>query len=299
MKQIWTAIFAIPFLFFACHTAVPEQKAYYLDFADSEALYDFYSYREGSPAIIQGHRGTRENGLPENSIAAFEWVLSQMPAVFEIDPRLTKDGVVVVFHDATLDRTTNGTGKVSDYTWAELQQLNLKNAAGEVTEYKIPSFAEVLEWGRGKTAFLLDKKDVPLQMMADIIRLHDANNFVVNLVRSTEDALFYYNDDPHRMFGAAIRKPETFHEYMETGIPPRQIFACTGTEITEYTEELCTLAREKGMRCLISVGPTYDKLPTQEERDAAYRRVVESGATMMESDFPVSAGKALSIVQED
>jgi glycerophosphoryl diester phosphodiesterase len=48
--------------------------------------------------------------------------------MFEIDPRITKDSVVVLMHDATLDRTTTGTGRVADHTWAELQQLRLKDA---------------------------------------------------------------------------------------------------------------------------------------------------------------------------
>src|SRR5690606_5968659 len=121
--------------------------------------------------------------------------LSQMPAVFEIDPSLTRDSVIVVFHDATLDRTTNGTGKVSAYTWAELQKLRLKNAKGVLTEHKIHTLAEVLEWARGKTALVLDKKNVPLEMIAATIREHNANSYVMNMLRSTEDALFYYNED--------------------------------------------------------------------------------------------------------
>src|SRR5690606_13642365 len=74
----------------------------YFPFKSSEDLYDFYRYRPGAtPTLVQGHRGTVEHGLPESSIAAMEYVLSMMPSVFEIDPRLTKDSVIVVFHDAT------------------------------------------------------------------------------------------------------------------------------------------------------------------------------------------------------
>ncbi|HMR20276.1 MAG TPA: glycerophosphodiester phosphodiesterase family protein, partial [Sphingobacterium sp.] len=210
MKKIISGICMFGVLFSCSSQEQQEDGPYYLSFADTEALYDFYSYREGAAPIVQGHRGTRENGLPENSIAALEYVLQQMPAVFEIDPRLTKDSVIIVFHDATLDRTTNGTGKVIDHTWEELQQLNLKNKNGEVTEHKIPTLAEVFEWAKGKTALLLDKKDVPLKMIADIIREHDANNYVVSLVRSPEDAAFYFNDEPKRMFAISFREPEAF-----------------------------------------------------------------------------------------
>ncbi|MBD1423193.1 glycerophosphodiester phosphodiesterase family protein [Sphingobacterium chuzhouense] len=294
MKKIIFGICASVFLF-SCSPQIKEkEEPHYLSFADTEALYDFYSYRDGAPLIIQGHRGTRENGLPENSIGAFEYVLTKMPAVFEIDPRLTKDSVIIVFHDATLDRTTNGTGKVIDYTWKELQQLNLKNNEGEVTEHKIPTLAEVFEWANGKTALLLDKKDVPLKMIADLIREHDANNYVISLVRSPGDAAFYFNDEPKRMFAISFREPEAFQSYLDLGIPKRQIFACIGTKISEKTNEINEMMRGYGIRSLISAAPTYDKLETEEERAKAYRKVIESGITILESDYPVGLRESLS-----
>ena len=297
MKHL-ISIFSILVLFTSCCHTEREVKDHYLSFADSEALHDFFRYREGAPPIVQGHRGARENGLPENSIAAMEYVLEQMPAIFEIDPRLTKDSVIVVFHDATLDRTTDGTGRVADYTWAELQQLSLKNAAGEVTPHKIPTLTEVLEWARGRTALLLDKKDVPLQMIADMIRLHDANNYVINLVRSPGDAAFYFNDEPRRMFAVSIRTPGAFPAYMEAGIPASQMFVCIGVEINEHTEQFCTLMRGHGIRCLMAASSTYDKLPTAEERAEAFRKIIESGVTILESNYPVETGKALGIIKD-
>src|SRR5690606_19860233 len=194
-----------------------------------------------------------------------------------------------------LDRTTNGTGNLIDYTWEELQKLNLKNKYGELTEYKIPTLAEVFEWANGKTALLLDKKDVPLQMIADLIREHDANNFVSNIVRSPEDAEFYFNDEPKRMFGVSFREPEAFQAYLDLGIPTRQIFACIGTSISEKTDEINEMLREYGIRSLISAAPTYDKLETEEERAEAYRDIIASGITILESDYPVEMAAALSI----
>lgn len=296
MMKYLVLIFCVWFSLSSCVSTTKEEGKHYLSFADTEALYDFYRYRDEAPPIIQGHRGTRENGLPENSIAALAYVLEQMPAVFEIDPRLTKDSVIIVFHDATLDRTTNGTGKVKDYTWEELQQLNLKNKDGEITEHTIPTLAEVFEWAKGKTVLLLDKKDVPLPMIADMIREYDANNYVVSLVRSVEDAAFYFNDEPRRMFAISFREPEAFQPYLDLGIPTRQIFACIGTGISEKTDEINGMMRGYGIRSLISAAPTYDKLETEEERTEAYRKVIESGITILESDYPVETARLLSII---
>lgn len=271
-----------------------QENAHYRSFKDSKALHQFYQQGSGAQTpIIQGHRGTKEHGLPESSIAAMAYVLSQMPAIFEIDPRLTKDSVVVVFHDATLERTSNGTGRVEEHTWAELQELNLKNADGELTKYKIPRLSEVIDWARGKTVLILDKKDVPLQMIADIIREQDANSYVINMVRSTEDALFYYKDEPRRMFSVSIRKPETYFEYIKAGIPKEQMFACMGTELSADMMELCRLLQEEGLRCLIATASSYDKLPSREQRAETYRKIAQLGIDIIESDYPMEVAEAL------
>ena len=85
-----------------------------------EELQAYFTYDPARDVIVSGHRGGMMPGYPENCIESFEKTLSMMPSFFEIDPRLTKDSVIVLMHDATIDRTTTGTGKVSDYTYAEL-----------------------------------------------------------------------------------------------------------------------------------------------------------------------------------
>src|SRR5699024_4191614 len=192
----------------------------YLSFPTPAALHKYFKYHVDAKPIIQGHRGTMENGLPENSIAAFDYVLEHTESIFEIDPRLTKDSIIVVFHDETLERTTNGKGKLSDYTWEELQQLNLKDSDGNLTKYKVPSLAEVLEWARGKTALILDKKDVPVQMTANIIQKLNAVSYTIPLVRSTEDAQFYYEDNNEIMLSISLRSAQAFQNYLNLGIPP-------------------------------------------------------------------------------
>lgn len=113
------------------------------------------------------------------------------PAFFEVDPRITRDSVIVLMYDATLDRTTNDSGKVSNNTWGELQQLNFVDHLGNETEYKIPSLSEIIEWGRGKTIINLDRKDVPLDMTTNIIREMDTESYVLVTVHSAKQSRFY------------------------------------------------------------------------------------------------------------
>lgn len=289
IKYIGTGLFAVCLLLLS--TGLKAQ--HYRAFNTPEELYAFYHRAaENNTLIIQGHRGTREAGLAENSIAAFEYVLERMPAIFEIDPRLTKDSVAVVFHDARLERTSNGTGKVEDYTWAELQKLRLKDAQGNLTEYKISKLEDVIEWARGKTILILDKKNVPLPMIADIIRDHKANSYVLNMVRSVEDALFYYKQDPKRMFSVSIRNPETYYAYIKAGIPREQMFACMGVTLSDEMIALAELLHKDGVKGLIAVASTYDKLPP-EERAAAYHKIAAAGIDIIESDYPMELQRIL------
>lgn len=87
-----------------------------------------HAYLRGPGPVALAHRG---GGLeaPENSRAAIEHMRSVGLRYLETDVRTTADGVVVLFHDETLDRTTDGTGPVSARTWAELSRV--RNAAGE------------------------------------------------------------------------------------------------------------------------------------------------------------------------
>ncbi|RQD83700.1 MAG: glycerophosphodiester phosphodiesterase [Methanocalculus sp. MSAO_Arc2] len=101
--------------------------------------------------IIIGHRGARAT-CPENTIAALREG-SRCADYVEIDVRLSRDRVPVVIHDPTLERTTNGTGLVSDYTLPELKALD----AGEGEQ--IPTLAEVFALDHGGCGLVIELKE--------------------------------------------------------------------------------------------------------------------------------------------
>lgn len=276
------------------------QDLHVLKIKNTRQLHDFFSYREDDRPIISGHRGGIVPGFPENSIEAFENTLQHTPAFFEIDPRLTKDSVIVLVHDATLDRTTTGTGKVMDYTWEELKALRLKDHLGNVTPYGIPSLEEVIKWSKGKTIINLDKKDVPLEMTAAIIKKHKAYAHVMVTVHTAEQARYYYDQDHRQMFSAFIRTLEEFQAFEAERIPWSQIMAYVGPLSKPENKKLYDLLHERGVKVMISAAPSYDKLKSSEERSEAYVRCIEEGADVIESDLPIEVGTALApLYQKD
>ncbi len=92
----------------------------------ANGAYGFFRYQPNQPAKISAHRGGGDlPGYPENCIESFAYLAKQIPVIIECDIDLTKDSVLVMMHDATLDRTTTGTGKLIDKTYAEIQQYRL------------------------------------------------------------------------------------------------------------------------------------------------------------------------------
>lgn len=268
------------------------QNLHKLNFKTVEEMYDYFKYALGKK-VISGHRGTIEEQMPENSIAAMEAVLKHTPAIFEIDPRLTKDAVPVMVHDATLDRTTTGSGKVADFTWKELQQLKLKDHKGNPTKYKINTLEEMILWAKGKTILNLDKKDLPMEMTAEIIRKHNAYAWVWVTVHNVEQAKFYLDKNPKQYLSMHIRSKEDLEAFKASGLPFDRMIVYIGPEIKPANQEMYQFFREKGVMCMISSAPTYDKLSSVEERAEKYRAVFEDGAAVLESDLPIEVSKAI------
>ena len=95
--------------------------------------------------VVVSHRGDWRN-YPENSIPAIESVIRMGVDMMELDLKRTKDSVLVLCHDGTLDRTTTGHGPVSDYTYEELLQFDLKRGHGiAIPGLKIPTLRQALE----------------------------------------------------------------------------------------------------------------------------------------------------------
>lgn len=94
---------------------------------------------------VAGHRGY-SSAYPENTLLAFQEAFQLGVDMVEFDLQLSKDGAVIVMHDQTLDRTTNGHGRLSDYSLAELKQLDAGSWFGSAFEgLKIPTLKELCE----------------------------------------------------------------------------------------------------------------------------------------------------------
>ncbi len=97
-----------------------------------------------STTFIWGHRGAAAV-VPENTVPSLQFAYDHHVDGLEFDVQLTADGVVVVLHDATLDRTTNGTGWVGAYDWSVLRTLRTRYPDGTLSNIPIPRLEDVFD----------------------------------------------------------------------------------------------------------------------------------------------------------
>ncbi|HZJ78099.1 MAG TPA: glycerophosphodiester phosphodiesterase family protein [Clostridia bacterium] len=118
---------------------------------------------------IISHRGANKHA-PENTIPAFQKALDLGADGFENDVHVTKDGVVVVCHDYTIDATSNGKGKIADYTFDELRKFDFGSYfSEEFVGTKIPTLEEFLDLCGGLDVVNIEIKS-PEQRNTDIVR---------------------------------------------------------------------------------------------------------------------------------
>ena len=162
------------------------------------------------------HRGGIIAGYPENTLSAYRKAISLGVDVIEIDLRGTRDGEVVIMHDETLDRTTDGTGKVTEHTLAEIQQLDAGNGQ------HIPTYQEVLQLISGAgVKLLLDIKVSPVLDKSRVVRLTEQNKAVLDVivgVRSLEDLRQFRKLNPNLRTLGFIGNMKEINDFIQAGV---------------------------------------------------------------------------------
>ncbi len=252
---------------------------------------DFYSWTEDRVPMVSAHRGGPYPGYPENSIRTFDYVISYTPAVIECDIEMTADSILVMMHDNTLDRTTNGTGKVREKTWNELEVLHLEDNEGNATEDRIPTLEEVLRWADGKALLTLDvKRGVPFKMVTDLIAATKTENYAAIITYSANDAQTVYNLNSELMISVGIGNISAYEAHKAMGIPDENMIAFTG--VSEPEPSLYKFLHDKGIYAILGVLGNLDKKAIA-KGDSIYAGFVNRGADILATDRPIEAAKIL------
>lgn len=202
---------------------------------------------------VASHRGDWIYA-PENSTTALEHAIFFGSDLIETDVRLTKDGKIIMMHDATVDRTTNGKGNIADLTLAEIKELRLRNNFGGLTDLKVPTLEEYIELAKDKILLYLDKAGYDLpgheqgHLVKELLKVLKANNAI-------EQSVFVL-DWPYskakEIFGKDLEKV-IYVPVIEDKIPNLSAY------VDEYIQKLNPVAFQFRMEKLDS--ETYKQLP--------------------------------------
>lgn len=250
-------------------------------------LQAFFHYEDDKPVIVSGHRGGLLPGYAENSIEAMQQTLSLMPSFFEIDPRFTKDSVIVLMHDDNLARVSDLKGKVSEHTYDEIKNVRLKDRQGNLTNSRIPTLQQALDWGKEKTIFNLDNKNIPWSKYVELFKGNKYPNLILS-VRSMKEASYYYERLDNVLLCIAIKSPADLAAFQETKIPYNLMIAYVGDSISSNNDMQVVIQflHHKGVMCFYSFPPTFDKLKTNELRMNAYMKELIKRPDIIETDYP-------------
>lgn len=297
---LFTAILALAFCYISstCADGKKGERYYYMDPGTPEGLREIFRYKNGLIPFLSAHRGGPESHLPENHTVTFGNTLSHTYAIMEIDPRYTKDSVIIVHHDNDLRRTTTGEGRVSDFTYGELQQLSLKDMEGNPTPYKLQTLEEMFKWAKGKTVLVLDKKDVPIDKRIKIVEECEAEAYAIVMAYSFEEAKLGYSLNKNIMMQIFIPTPEKVKEFEETGVPWENVVVFVGHQLPK-NREVFDLIRQKGALCIVGTSRNFDLQLTRgevsdiHELKDGYNGLTRIGADILETDIPVEVCKVM------
>ena len=177
--------------------------------------------RERERPLVFAHRGASEQS-PENTLASFSLAIESGADGIEVDVRTTRDGHLIVMHDATVDRTTDGSGAVADLSLEAIRRLD---AGGHVhprfAGQRVPTLREVLELVGDRADVLLDLKEqgeAYARAVADQVRRYGNPDRTIAGVRGVDQAAQFRRLLPMTRQLGFIRNPTDIEPFVAAGV---------------------------------------------------------------------------------
>lgn len=245
--------------------------------------------------LIDAHRGGPQAGLPENALETFAATLKIAPALLEIDIAASKDGVLFLHHDDTLERTTTGSGEPGALAWSAIERLRLLDETGAETDFAPTRLDEALEWADGRTILALDiKRATRYEAVADDVRRLGAETRVLLIAYSVGQAEKLHRLLPEAMISLNLASQSDLNRAVAAGVPADRIVAFTGLETPD--PRLFDLFNERDVEVIFGTlggAGSIDSQLTRSGDDALYMELAEAGVDMIATDRPAAAQRAL------
>lgn len=241
--------------------------------------------REQGVTLLQAHRTGDRPGAAENSIGAMQASLDDGALFMEMDVAKTADGVLILMHDDTVDRTTNGSGPVSELTYAEISELQLVDVDGQVLDEGVPTFAEALTFLTSRGFAQVDLKDTSFEEISEALVAANAVDRSVVITYSIEDAITLSGLAPDVALSVGARDADDLERLDEGGVDftLTTVWLGVGTGNPDWDAELATLGLET----------SFGDFGGERNGTVDYQLLSENGAEVISVDDVPAAAAAL------
>ncbi|NDV90065.1 hypothetical protein GTH32_02510 [Alteromonas sp. 345S023] len=256
----------------------------------------FSCLKEQRKGLYSAHRGGGlDLKLPENSLNAFTQIDSNSIYMAETDIAQSKEGVLFLHHDDTLDRTTTAKGVVADVSWSEIKRSYLKLDNGEVTSYSPVTLDELLSSLPSNIIMQLDiKKGVDLHRVIEKVITHNVEKQVVFLLFNNRDIEKLLTRLPNATITTVIDSRARLAELQRLGAKPQQLHAISYASDTPPA--MWKTLKQKGITIVASVFP-FEEAEMKNSGQLSkvpYEALFNAGATIIVTNYPKQAKKIYS-----
>lgn len=245
-------------------------------------------YDSSSPEVlIAAHRGSNKR-YPENSLAAIQYSIETSVDIVEIDIRTTKDGKLILLHDDEINRTTNGKGKVSDFTYAELTEIELNKKRGDTIIHRIPLAENAFKLAQGKIMLDLDIKQVYIKPLVELVHKTNTSKQVLFFDKNFEILDSVLILDSTLIVMPRAHSLEDVKKIIERYHPP-----VIHVDPDFYTDEVVSTIKESGARVWINALGFPDTKAYIGLYYFGYSPLTNKGANIIQTDLPSRLNKFL------
>lgn len=233
--------------------------------------------------VVIAHRGDH-TAVPENTLAAYEKAIEHGADYIETDLRTTKDGELIIMHDATVDRMTNGKGNVKDLTYEEIKALKIK-AGGK--EYAVPSFKEVLNTCKNKIGIYLDFKDADPAKAYALIKEAGMENKIVVYLNKEQQYMQWKKAAPQMPLMSSLPDSVNDKQTLQHFLQQVSLSLIDG-RLNDYSNEMILTAGKNKVAIWLDV-------QSEKEGPADWDAALRKGIAGLQTDHP---GKLIQYLKE-
>jgi glycerophosphoryl diester phosphodiesterase len=239
---------------------------------------------------IAGHRGGYYFDQPESSLSLLNYIARQFKKdtiIAEIDLRKSKDGTIYIMHDETVDRTTNGNGKLDQLQDDYLSRLYLKKEDGVLTRQRIPTFEEMLQFIRNKNINLMLDIKTPIHAEAyALVKKHKMGNRMLTLTFNMELTKKVATLSDQILLSALIESENDWQQFNAVPMAAGKKIAYINSETpSALIQEL----KKNKIRIMADVSEALRNSGKPLDHAGYQNKVQENSLDILITDFPIEA----------